>query len=174
MVTGVWGRGMNLVASQRPPQLLFTCRVLISFSRVTGLLWVSLWSWQVASVCRGKGAEVGGGAKKGGAAMEDIVWGFWSLCQAAMGKRPLPYPSVSLTPFQTLINSFPIGLPCLWLVLQCLSITILVARWAGRRDWLLPCQLGDSLTFPITLAGEVTEKTNRDLPPCMTLTLSFQ
>lgn len=49
----------------------------------------------------------------------------------------------------------------MWLVPQCLFITILVARWAGRRGWLLPCQLGVSLTFPITLAGEVTEKTDQ-------------
>lgn len=73
-----------------------------------------------------------------------------------MGKRSLLYPSVSLTPVQTLINGL---LPCLWLVPQCLSITILGALWwSGRRDWLLPWLLGVSLTFSITLAGEVTKK----------------
>lgn len=57
--------------------------------------------------------------------MEDIGRGCWSLCQAAMGNRLL-YPSLPLTPFQTPINSLTVGLPCLWLVPQCLSITVLV------------------------------------------------
>lgn len=72
----------------------------------------SVWSWQVAFVCR---EGRGGGGWRG----QEGTWLCWA---GPLWGKGLPFTPVSLAPVQSSVNCLQIHLPCLWFVPPCLSV----------------------------------------------------